>query len=220
MNKTNFVRSDLRFLLPIQPEQKIVVLGNAPEMVEVLNASGYAVINLLPDISNDSDGKTCQWNPETRQSLPIATANIDHVLVPLLIHQQTDWIFGELTRVLKPGGWLFLGFYGNPILNWIGVVLGKRRMQNKACFSVDVIRNLIMENDCLVLNVYGVYRDLSHPRYLVPLENPGVAYHLFDQFVVPRSWQTEFLRRLAAIMIRLGLQTLVFKDFGLVAQRS
>jgi len=220
MNETNYVRSDLRFLLPIQPGQIITVLGKAPELVEILNASGLTILNILDDIGNGDDKKSSRWDPDSLQPLPIDTASVDHVIVPLVIHQRTDWIFAELTRIVKPGGWLFLGFHGNLIWHRIGIAPGNLKIQNQAYFSVHDMKALVIENSYRVLNIYGVYKDHYHPHYWVPLENPGAAYHLFDQYVVPRTWQKEILRRLAALMIRIGMQNFVFKDFGLVAQRS
>lgn len=225
MVEMNFVQSDLRFLLPIQAGQQVAIFGHAPELVDAIATAGITPINVLPgDCADKNDnGRAHVYHAATayQQPLPLVSASVDHVLMPVLVDQQPEWIIGEVARVLKPGGWFFLGISNAQGWQRLCLWLGRWKEQSKTqpSSSIRAYRRLLKKKRLNVLNCYGVYTDLKHPRYLVPLEIPGAAHHFFEQIIVPYSWQAAVGQRLAVFLTQIGRQQLLFKDFGFVAQR-
>jgi hypothetical protein len=224
MTQTQFVQSDLRFLLPIQPGHQVTILGHAPELATgIANAGGITTIVLSEDSYMRDYSSICHQVITNHYSLPLATASIDHMLIPMIVHRQAARLYSEVGRVLKPEGWLFLGMRNRISLHSLDFryILQKYKSakNRQTSLSVRTCRYLLERNNLRVESYYGVYEDLRHPQYLVSLDHANAAHYFFEQIFTPHSWYGALLQRLAIGLTHLNKQSITFKDIGILAQR-
>ena len=216
MSLPNFVQADLRFLLPVKAEQQGAILGYVPELVEAIMAAS-AHCTLLP---TDEPARSLQASPVydqrqiTGESLPLKTASMDHFFVPQLASAAASWLLPEVTRVLRPGGWLFLG-----VCNRFSLHQVRLRQQGDYALTLSKLKGLFSADQWQNMECYGVHEDLQSPQYLVSLATPGMAHYFYDQLFIPYSQTAAWGQRLALHLSQMGGQRFLFKDLGLVAQR-
>ena len=216
MSLPNFVQADLRFLLPVQAEQRVAILGYMPELAEAIKAASAHCTLLLTDESAKPSQASLIYERKqiTGESLPLKSASMDHFFVPLLASAVISWLLPEVTRVLRPGGWLFLGVRNRFSLHQI-----RLRQQGGLAFTLSRLKGLFPTNQWQNIECYGVHEDLQSPQYLVPLATSGMSQYFYDQVFIPHSQAAAWGQRLALYLSQLGGQRFLFRDLGLVAQR-
>ena len=205
------IQTDLRFLLPIQPEQTIIILGHYASLAEAISSANSTVINFLLSTQEFNPGSAHLHQAlivDERWPLPLTRASADHIIAPIIPqHQAIAMLLDEASRILKPGGWFFFGIHSpSPV--------------NRLPFISSMLRILLQRQDFHQAMLYGAYPGLKRPRYLIPLVSSGSAYHFYQRIFVPRSSRGLLAQRLAVLLARLGLQRILFNDFGFIAQRS
>jgi hypothetical protein len=218
VNDPGFGQADLRFLLPLRPGQQVAILGHAPSLAAAVVEERIAPTLIVPRPEDGNAGYHCQQANAPTQPLPLAAASIDHILIPRLSPDQAAWVPDEVARVLKPGGWLFLGVSNAEALQRLRPGKLKAADRPGSALSGRSARRLLERSGLMLVTCYGVCDSLEQPDYLVPLEPAGVARHFFDRMYVPHSRPAALSQRLSAGLTALGLQRLLFKDLGLVAQ--
>ena len=212
-----YVQSDLRFLLPIARGQCVGVPGGFPKLIADLKNSGVEVIDPQQiSVEMKMEGMTAQAE--------YSGAVLDHIIIPQIQSESMMTWSSEISRMLKPGGWLYVGVQ-IPFFNWtrIRLISQKIKRQNHkphlflmppwlADSFPDV---LYLKRQC-----FGVYKDHQHPRYLIPLEHKQAAQHFFARMRIPYSKQGALFLKTAAVMCKMGLQHLLFDNFGFLLQRK
>jgi len=206
------IQSDLRFLLPIQAEQKIIILGYYPDLAEAISSASCTTIQIItpknpPQVRPES-AQTYRALIDARHGrLPFATASADHIIAPIAHeHKSIAAIVAEISRILRPGGWFLCGIHQTNKLNWLSS-------------SANAVQTLLRHPEFNQATLYGAYPGLHRPRYMIPLTSSGPALHFFQRLFVPRSPQGLHAQRLAVLLVRFGLQRILFNDLGFVAQR-
>lgn len=179
----------LRFMLPITPGDRVLVLGDSPRLAKSLAAAG------------------CEVAVATG-SLAGGAALFDHAIVPMLRPEHVPLVPGELARVLRPGGGLFLGM--------------SYRLRSRARPGTTIRRGrrLLEANGFTGVSVYGVKRNLETPRYLVPLDSPDVLTWFLSTTYLPQTTRGALAAQMYGTAAHLRLPPLLFPDLGFVARRE
>lgn len=215
MSLANFVQADLRFLLPVQAEQQVAILGYVPELVEAItDASAHCTLLLADEPVKASQALSVYAQKQiTSKSLPLDTASMDHFFVPQLASALASWLLPEVTRVLRPGGWLFWGVRNSFSLHQINL-----KQQRYHALTFSRLKGLFPANQWQNIQCYGVHENLQSPQYLVPLATPGMTQYFYDQIFIPHSQTAALAQRLALHLSHIGGQRFLFRDLGLVTQ--
>jgi hypothetical protein len=216
MSPGNFVQADLRFLLPIQAKQQVAIWGHIPALIEAITDTGAACTVLLSAghraaAENELAGKQIILHG---RSLPMASATVDHFFMLQLGMREATWLLDEIKRVLKPGGWLFLGVRNRFSLHQLGI-----KPQAQHTFTLSQLQALFSDREWTIEACYGVHEDLQTPQYLISLAGSETAAYFYDQVFIPHSQSGAWAQRLALHLSKMGGQRFLFKDLALVAQR-
>lgn len=216
MSLPNFVRADLRFLLPVQAEQEVAILGYVPELIEAIVAAPAHCTVLLADTPARLSQAlpVCERKQITGEILPLSSSSMDHFFIPQLASAVASWLVPEATRVLRPGGWLFLGVH-----NRFSLYQVRLRQRTDLALTLSRLKGLFPADQWQNIECYGVHEDLQSPQHLVSLATPGMSQYFYDQIFIPYSQVAAWGQRLALYLSQIGGQRFLFRDLGLVAQR-
>ena len=214
MSPANFVQADLRFLLPIQANQQVAIWGYIPELVEAISDAQAHCTLILPltQPAAAAEGPYDQVLLKDK-SLPLAQASMDHVFIPQLATTEASWLINEVKRVLKPGGWLFIGVRNRFSLYQMGF-----KQKQRYALTLGKLQHLFALPEWEIKQCYGVHEDLQSPQFLISLANPETARYFYDQIFMPHSQTGAWAQRLALRLSKMGGQRFLFRDLGLVAQ--
>lgn len=222
MNGSRSIQADLRFTLPLKAGQHIVVLGQAPALVEALVAGGLLAVMIYPagDWDRGADELALsRCSAGGHEPLPLGNSSIDHIVIPELTPGLAGWIPGEVVRVLKPGGTLGLGFANKSSLGgWR--LSRKRRSLSLVDLTGSTIDRWLSQHGLRLTASYGVWSDLQEPRFLVPLEEEAPITYFFSHLFSPYSWAAAVARPIASLAARLGWQQALFPHLYVVARAN
>ena len=134
-----------------------------------------------------------EFDPELLDS-----SGVNH-LVFVRIPRRDAHLLSGVVRVLRPGGTMLL----------VVSPMHRRTMEKN-------IRQIGMR----ILHVYGAWRNMESPEYLVPLENRAATRYFFQSISSPGSFQGEIFRRAAGFMANLGLAQFLFPEIAIVAEKA
>lgn len=201
----NFAQADLRFLLPLHKGQQVVVLGDAPQLVEALLAEEIRI--------ERGSYQSAQDVP-----LPFAAASVDHVMMPVPPDLALSWWFDEAARILKPGGSLLVGIHNAGRLQRLR--FWKRSQSSVVSLTLSNCQHLLNQSGFSVSNRYGVHDDLQRPQHLVPLERAEITRYFFDHVIASSSIAGQLTHYAAALLAALHLQHVLYTDIAVVAYRE
>ncbi|MQA80619.1 MAG: hypothetical protein GEV10_19435 [Streptosporangiales bacterium] len=195
-------------MLPIKAGDRVLVLGVSHRLTKSLDAAGCSVLTAVAPHEHDQTGQVAGEVVVTTGSLPCGDARFDHVLVPLLQAEHVPLVPGELARVLRPDGGLFLGM--------------SYRLRSRARPGTTIRRgrHLLEGNGFTRVSVYGVTRNLETPRYLVPLDSPALMTWFLSTTYLPQTTKGAFASQILGAAAHLRLPPLLFPDLGFVARRE
>jgi hypothetical protein len=216
MSLANFVQADLRFLLPVQAEQQVAIVGYVPELVEaVREVPAYGTLLLTGEAVETPPALPAYDQRQIEEeSLPLRDASIDHLFVPQLATSMASWLLEEVSRVLRPGGWLFLGVHNRFSLHRIWL-----RQQSQYALTWSGLKEMFPADRWQHVQCYGIHENLQSPQYLVSLTIPEISRYFYEQLFVPHSQVAAWGQRLALGLSRMGSRGFLFRDLGLVAQQ-
>jgi hypothetical protein len=216
MSEWHAGQSDLRFTMPLQAGQKVVVLGRAFALAESLTDAGLKALLFFPVANRDTTALGHCIAGEGEQ-LPVSQRSVDHVLVPEYTLDMAGWIPGEVVRILKSGGTLGLGFFNQTSLaGWHS----SRNPQGTEFIPLAgaTIDQWLSKNGLRLKASYGIWTNLKQPRYLVPLSHKAPVTFFFSQLFTPYSWKTALVQPIVSLAARLGWGQILFPHLYIVAQ--
>src|SRR5688572_25382980 len=142
----HYAQADLRFFLPIEPQQSVLVVGDAPILVNALEA-----------IAKVTAVKT--WE----ESAHFVPHSFHHVLIPYLPKSVAP---DDILRLLQPDGWLCVGVANAQRLQRLRFL--KQRPSSARQLSYAQLQGYFPNQQA----IYGIHDSLRNPQYFVPLENP------------------------------------------------
>ncbi|SRR6266508_2727093 len=196
------VQADLRFLLPLQPGQCVAVIGAKPALINAIKCDGMKLV--VPAVSYGT--------------IDLQTASTDHVICVDNRIPADSTMFNEYARVLKPGGFLFIG-----VSNTASIKFLFRRMRKitKRLHGLTVTKGFrtLTYAGFKVENCYGIQSDLHNPSFIVSLEKAHPSEYYFTHIFEPYSLLSILGLQAAFLLIKLGLYRMLFADLGMVARR-
>lgn len=197
----------LRFLVPVRPREKVLVLGTSPPLAKALAVAGCSVLSAVTVAEREQAGGPPDAAVVTG-ALPYGDGEVDHVLVPTLREHHAPLVPGDLARVLRPGGGLFLG------------MSHRLRSRSRPGSYVRRGRRMLERGGFAEVEVYGVLRSLESPRFLVPLDAPPVLAWFLTNAYLPRSTRGALTAQMLGTAARVRAPSLLFPDLGFVARRG
>lgn len=204
--------ADVCALLPAVEGARVAVLADSPAIAELLAQEG-----LQPVLVASASG-------EEARRLPLASASVDHVLLP-------DWGAGwallparEIGRVLRPGGALVVGLACAGVLSQRpGPAGGMPRPPGAAQASGPGLADCqrwLEQGGFEVATRLGAYRPTPAAQdFIVPIDHPGAVHHFLDRLLVlPYRWGA-VLRRYCGMLVTLGLPDRVFGRVLILARK-
>lgn len=198
----------LRFMLPIRPDDRVLVLGASPALAASLDAQGVSVLSVT---GTSGAREALQLRGDVaiagRDVLPCGDATVSHVLVPEVPQDQAGLLPTEIARVLRPGGGLFLGM---PY---------RLRSRNTSATYIRAGRRRLEAGGFTDIEVYGVLYNLARPRHLVPLDSSAALRWYFDSAYLPLSRKGALAVHAARAAARFKAPPALFPALGFVARR-
>ena len=215
MSGNDLVQADLRFLLPIEPKQQVAVLGHAPGLVMALSEAEAHCTIVLPE-AQELDTPTVPNNQMRVISgkLPFSDGSLHHIFIPQLTANQVLWLPDEVARILKPGGWLFLGVRNRYSFHQL-----RSKKQTGIGLTLPYLKRLLSSPNWKINQCYGVHDDLQHPQYLIPLGTATAVNYFYQKIFMPNSTAGAWIQHLALYLNQIGGGHLLFKDLGITTQR-
>jgi hypothetical protein len=203
MNSARYdVQSDVRFLLPLRPGQSVALIGAQQSLMDAVECDGMKLS--VPAVS---DG-----------TLIMEPSSVDHLIAVDPALSSRAAMLKEFARVVKRGGSVFIGISNAASLQFL---MRRFRGMREGAHGLTLQRAItsLEEVGFKPESYYGIHTDLSQPSFVVPLEGPHPSHYYFSNVYVPYSLPSVLSRQSAFLLIRLGLQQLLFADLGLVARR-
>jgi len=218
---------DLCEPLSIGPGQRIAILGEATAVSDTVTARGAVPIMVLPTNGGWAARALGRPSPRpaaaTQARLDLATASVDHALLPAFDRDLGDWLPAEIHRVLKPGGEVVVGLQGGPAPAGLAARIGPRDgTAGRRAGRADLAACLrwLGAGRLKVVARYGVHAGVGSRHELVPLDHGGAvlycAEHLWSS---PSRWE-RLVQRSAALLVAAGQAHRLFERFVLVARPS
>lgn len=195
-------------MLPIEPQDSVLLVGPSPRLAGSLHAEGASVLSLLRPADEGYAGHLSgEVVVASGDTLPCGDSTAGHVLAPEIGEEYAGFVPGEVSRVLQPGGGFFLGTPYR-LRSRAGpaeyVRSGRRRLESGGFTDV---------------RVYGVLRSLARPRHLVPLDSPAALRWYFESAYLPRSRKGALALHVARGATLLRTPPVFFPALGFVARR-
>ena len=202
---STYVQADLRFLIPVSAGETVAILGDVPELATALEEERIQTYVI--------------YLPTEAAEIPLQTASVDHILLPLLGKHRHTWLISEMARILKPGGWAFIGLRNAHSLQRLA--FWKRDEQGRVAppFSVRHFYKDMERAGFSDLTSFGVSKDLTHPQFLIPLERSVASHFFFDRIYSPSSLGAAVAQKMAALITSAGMQSILFKDVLVLGQK-
>jgi SAM-dependent methyltransferase len=196
------------FSVPLEAGDRVLVVGAWPSVSRSARLAGAEVLSV-----DTSRAEPAETNGEataviTGDRLPVPDAAMDHVLLPGLTPLLLPLARTELARVLRPGGWLFLGA---PAV-W-------RSGPRRGALSVRGGRALLERCGFGDVRAYGIAPSLAAPRHLVPLASRGALRWYARSGFAPTSRYAAVVRWSVARLGRHRPLLLLFPALGWTARR-
>lgn len=175
------VQTDIRFLLPLEAGDRVCLFKGNPSLQQGLSDDG-----LIHVLAAEESGTV------------LPAAGMDHAVIATMPQRDFQSTLAEASRVLRPGGTLFLG------------ILPPHRR---------TIRRMLRKSGFDVISIWGVRDNLSNPQYFIPLENAAASRYFFEQIHIPGSFRSEVFRRLSKVVTALGLHSYLYREFTILARK-
>jgi hypothetical protein len=199
MEQSEYVQSDLRFLIPLHEGDQAIIFGGPMVLGDAIRSEK---VNLFA--AEDPDA--------------IASESADHIFIPELTKDLVRGFPNEYLRILKPSGWIFVGIHNAQSFErlqfWKHIGTRPLRLSAKRC------KRLFEQTGVEVIDFYGVSKNLNHPQFLISLIHKQQAAFFFDHMYYPYSRIAAAMQVIARWMVALGLQRFLFNDIVVVARRA
>jgi len=196
-------QADIRFYLPLRKGQRVLMMGAEPSLVEAVKREDLDIIEIA--------GST--------QISGVEAASVNHAIVVNTSVCMENKSWNELARVIRPGGYIFAGIHNaESFQSLIGRFFLRQRKRGGTTTLRQVCKDLT-SSGFEMENYYGLRSNLRQPAYIVPLMDVGPSKYFFENIFAPYSLSAIWMRRVALVMITMGLQRMFFNDLGLIARR-
>ena len=199
-----FVQADLRFLMPLHSGQQVVVIGEAPQLTAALEEEDIITSMVMPI----SDTK----------HLLLADRSADHVIVPVLQEHDYHQLLQEISRVIKVGGWLLLGFRNAEGLSRLAFWKGAKK-NGAPRVALNTCHELLTASGFDILTAFGVRQNLENPQFLIPLDRRETSHFFFQRIFFPNTRAAALAQKAASALTSAGLQRILFADIAVLAQK-
>lgn len=191
-----YAQADLRFLLPVQPGQQVLLIGDVPILAQAL-----AEVAHLTHLST--------W----AEMADLPAYHFDHIFIPRLTKPMLPDLNAHLTRLIRPGGWACFGVQNARRLH-------RLRFWKRPRHGVEAVQWTLRQCQAFpqTKTVYGVYRSLKQPEILVPLSSPALTRFFIERLLQPASRSSRFVKKFLLILIRFKFHYWVFNDMIIVTQ--
>ena len=221
------VDSIFMFPLSVCPSERWLILNHSVSLVSAGDGLRDMATVTLPTLAGNGNRPNSLNAQPTDQavwslrSLPLATAMVDQVMALNIWREQSGWLLAEIARVLKPGGWLFVSVWNDYAIDSISrrVSLHRHELQMPGDVTLRLCTRLLQQADFREIHLYGIHGDPAHPSHLVPLGHSGAMRYFFRRLFVPHSKLASAIRQWSALLIAVGLPTLLFSRIAVVARR-
>ena len=196
----SYVQADIRYLLPLKPADRVLILGDCNALTASLQFNGM-------DCSQFSN-----WNG---QPLPFDSSRFDHAF--LLINPGNDCsrYYKEIARVLKQGGTICARIWNKRSLHPRSFLQGRSQS-----ISLRSIRSVLRESGLRFATSYGVWNSFKAPVFLISLEDSNAATYFFSHMYLPRSLYAEWMRRGFRFLAQRGKQSFLFPEIAVIAEKQ
>lgn len=195
--------ADLRFLLPLQPGNKVFILGAFPLLEKELKQQQVQV--------------TC-WNSFKNIDETLQTAlEFHHAIIPYLRSDQFETLIRFLSIHLKAGGRVILGAV-NPRFGFR--LLTCKNKPGLIYLHPKSGAKILEKAGYKVKQIYGNPKDLEHPRHLVDLASPQISPFYMKNVFVTYRLRAEIFRRFALIWSRIFPVVSLFPTLVWCLERS
>ncbi len=223
-----YAQADLCFLLPLRAGQCAAIFGSAPYLASAVASEDVKTLQVIPvrnaNVPPDEDDAIWYRDLTADSRKCLASASLDHVFILEPGNTCPRALLAEVARLLKPGGWFFLGVQNTERLHRFRMADSRRgrsiERDKRLSLSLRRCRSLLKQNNLVFVETYGIHADLDEPRYLVPLESAAVARHFFAQMFAPVTPSASLIWRFAPLLATIGLQRILFRDLGIIARRA
>jgi hypothetical protein len=200
----------ITFAIPVDKGDRVLVVGGHPGVTRALDAAGAHPVSVLRVIDSDLSAPLVgDVLPAPRNGrLAVDDAWADHVLVPVLSEDIAELFPTELTRVVRPGGTLFVAAPSK---------LHQRR--SPAAHSLAGARRLLEGSGFAGVQSYGIRQSMHRPRYLVPLSSAEALRWFYDAAHLPRSRYGALAARALRALPSRRVHMLLFPAFGFTGVR-
>lgn len=216
----NYAQGDIRLLLPIKSGDCVRVLGNAPILNQTLLTEQ---VNLQVVVDNSSPQdlnlqvESDIYHEMVDNKLPFEDGSSDHVIIPRLYPALMAGFPHEVKRILKPGGWLFVGFQNAQRLQRLRF-WKKKKSRNQSLVMNNCIK-LLNQVEFQIIARYGMQKNLERPQYWIPLENPSITNFYFTYIDIPYSRGARLIRPFIHALTLTNRHGWLFNDMAIVASR-
>jgi hypothetical protein len=190
--------------MPLHSGQQVVVIGEAPQLTAALEEEEIITSIVVP-ISN-------------AKHLLAADRSADHVIVPVLLEHNYKELLQEISRIIKPGGWLLLGFRNAEGLSRLAFwkTAGKNGAPHVA---LNTCQELLTAAGFGILSAFGVRQNLENPQFLIPLDRRATSHFFFQRIFFPNTRAAALAQKAASVLTSAGLQRVLFTDIAVLAQK-
>jgi len=197
--------------LPLEAGQSVALLGESALAAQAVHIAGGVPIVVRPAGTGwavGGAGGGWRLNGEQPDGLPLASAAVDHIVVPRFDPRAHLPPAAEMRRVLRPGGWVA-----------VGVRPARSRAGDRASpASVAACARWLEAGRFEVLGRYGLVEGATDRSALVPLDHLGAVQFFVERLWVPPSRWPGWARAAVARLAAAGRYGWLFKQFVVVGR--
>jgi hypothetical protein len=219
-------QADFRLFMPYKVGHNAIVIGDSIELVQSLGYGGVFPIQISKngEPSSSAGDHLCA----NELDIPIAANQIEHIFVPEYSCTAMQDFLLELSRLIKPGGWVFIGVKNRwSIETGIKLVLSKFKYSKRLEVSRDLPscsmsqwKRLLIDFNFQKIHFYGIWSNLKFPGFYFPIERPAILRKFYRDMYSSFSLKDSFLHRLGLLFCSLGLQSTLFTHYCVIAQKG
>jgi hypothetical protein len=212
----NYAQGDIRLLLPLKSGDCVRVLGDAPILNRALLTEDVDLHVVVDKSPSQKHTDLITYYEGVDSKLPFGDASSDHVIIPRLSPALMRDYPHNIKQILKPGGWLFVGFQNAQRLQQLR--FWKKKGHHQSLVMSNCLKQL-QQLDFQIVACYGIHNNLEHPQYWIPLENPAITNFYFTYIDIPYSRGAQMIRPFIYALTLANRHSILFNDIAIIAHR-
>lgn len=206
----NFAQEDLHYLLPLRKGQTVMVMGDAPGLLNGIHKCGVTS-ELLAE--NFTLGRLDQ------SFISSERLNADHIFILSSCVDDMMEFFQEIGLILKTDGWVFFAFPNAQRLQRFRFWKKKNSSSESLKeYSLVKVLSALKKTGFKITGIYGLQDSLQAPQYFIPLEDASASRFFFSHIALPDPKTIVLFRILVRLLTAFNMQYLLFRDLAIVAQ--